>query len=42
MAIDAAGVHLGVHGMSVSMARKLLGENKIIGSFSFTYSLFFF
>jgi thiamine-phosphate diphosphorylase/hydroxyethylthiazole kinase len=32
LAIDAAGVHLGVHSMSVAMARKILGDNKIIGA----------
>lgn len=31
MAVDADGVHLGQEDMEVSMARKLLGQNKIIG-----------
>ena len=32
MAIDAEGVHLGASDMPVYMARKLMGENKIIGA----------
>ena len=32
MAIDAEGVHLGQSDMPVHIARKLLGENKIIGA----------
>ena len=31
LAIDAAGVHLGQSDLSATVARKLLGENKIIG-----------
>ena len=32
IAIDAEGVHLGAEDMTVSMARKILGEDKIIGA----------
>ncbi|MCL2036594.1 MAG: thiamine phosphate synthase [Oscillospiraceae bacterium] len=32
MAVDAAGVHLGKSDIPVSVARRLLGENKIIGA----------
>lgn len=32
MAIDASGVHVGASDIPVSYARKLLGENKIIGA----------
>ncbi len=32
MAVDAEGVHLGQSDMPVAMARKLLGDNKIIGA----------
>ena len=32
MAVDAEGVHLGQSDMPVDIARKILGENKIIGA----------
>lgn len=32
LAVDAAGVHVGSDDLSVSIARKLLGEDKIIGA----------
>ncbi len=32
LAVDAEGVHLGAEDMTISMARKILGENKIIGA----------
>lgn len=32
LAVDASGVHLGVDDMPISMARKLMGPNKIIGA----------
>ena len=32
LAADAEGVHLGAEDMTVSMARKILGEDKIIGA----------
>lgn len=32
LAIDAEGVHLGAEDMTVDMARKILGEDKIIGA----------
>ena len=32
MAVDAAGVHLGINDIPVRYARKMLGENKIIGA----------
>jgi hypothetical protein len=31
LAIDASGVHLGSQGMPIPLARKILGEHKIIG-----------
>ena len=32
LAVDAEGVHLGAEDMSVAMARRILGEDKIIGA----------
>lgn len=32
LAVDAEGVHVGATDMPVSMARKLMGENKIVGA----------
>lgn len=32
LAVDAEGVHLGAEDMTVAMARKILGEDKIIGA----------
>lgn len=32
LAVNAEGVHLGAEDMTISMARKILGENKIIGA----------
>ncbi|MCF0231803.1 MAG: thiamine phosphate synthase [Enterococcus sp.] len=32
LAVDAEGVHLGAEDMRIDMARKILGENKIIGA----------
>ena len=32
LAIDAEGVHVGKSDMPVYMARKLMGENKIVGA----------
>ena len=32
LAVDAEGVHLGAEDMTVALARKILGENKIIGA----------
>ncbi|MGN1134357.1 MAG: thiamine phosphate synthase, partial [Oscillospiraceae bacterium] len=32
LAVDAAGVHVGAEDMPVSIARKILGEHKIVGA----------
>lgn len=32
LAVDAEGVHMGAEDMPVSLARKLMGENKIVGA----------
>ncbi len=36
LAVDAEGVHLGAEDMTIAQARKILGENKIIGATSKT------
>ena len=38
LAVDAEGVHLGADDMTVAMARKILGEDKIIGATAKTVS----
>lgn len=38
LAVDAEGVHMGTEDMSIAAARKLMGENKIVGATAKTVS----